>query len=120
MAVLLLCSCADSDNEVLVDACVKAGQTNNAQADDAVLNARCNCAADTARKYLDPDNYKLLVKVAVIYNENQPDDVKVHDMINGFVGAGMSLTQSAGAAMDMMFLAHKVDRECGYRTTPNT
>jgi hypothetical protein len=105
-----LSSCASRENRILTDACVKAGE--NGPASGPSLNARCGCAASAAEKYLDPEDLKLLVGVAGIYNENTPDDVKMKELVAGMIRSGITPGKAALAAVDMMFLAHKVANEC--------
>jgi hypothetical protein len=118
LALMLgLTSCASRENRILTDACVKAGQSNAMSGPS--LNSRCGCAASAAEKYLDPDDLKLLVGVAGIYNENAPDDVKAKDLIAGMVESGITPSKAAIAAVDMIFLAHKDASECVIRSPQN-
>lgn len=89
---------------------MKAGGGNSTS--DVSLSSRCECAASAAQKYLDPDDYKLLVGVAGIYSENTAADVKFQKLITGLVSLGVTPEKASIAAMDMMFLAHKVANEC--------
>ncbi|MGA9794060.1 MAG: hypothetical protein WBQ17_00865 [Rhizomicrobium sp.] len=93
---------------MLADACIKAGGGTA----DASLSSRCECAASAAEKYLDPEDYKLLVGVAGIYNENISAGTKLQELIVGIANEGVTPSKASVAAMDMMFLAHKVANEC--------
>lgn len=112
LALLAVQGCADRDTQTITDACVRAGTGAAANVDPATLKAYCKCSAVDAKKYLDKDDYKLLLGVAEIYNTDEPDDVKLHKLINGMIDAGVTPARATTAAMDMMFLAHKVKNEC--------
>jgi len=77
-----------------------------------VADKQCVCATDAAEKYLDKDNYKMLAGVATIYNSPDPDDIKIHKLIDAAVRSGMTPSKATMAAIDMMFLAHKVSTLC--------
>ena len=112
LAVLLLSSCASRENEILTDACVKAGHSASGLVDQTLLNTQCQCSALAAKRYLDPDDYKLLVSVAEIYSENTSDSEKLQKLIVGMIGSGLTASKASIAAIDMISLAHKVAGEC--------
>ena len=112
LACLLLSGCANRETAILTDACIKSGHSLGALADQALLKSQCECSALAAKKYLDSDNYKLLVGVAEIYNENTSDSVKLQKLVTGFVNSGMTTAKASIAAIDMISLAHKVAGEC--------
>jgi hypothetical protein len=108
---LSLCACAGRDEATLTDACVKAGHSSQL-GDQASLTSHCRCSAEVARKYLDPDDFRLLVSVAAIYNENVSDGVKLRRLIDGMLASGLTPAKASVAALDLLSLAHKAADEC--------
>ena len=109
LIALGLASCADRSEQTLTDACMKAGSSVSASSNNL---ARCQCAAEDAQKYLAADDYQLLVGFATIYNSNEPDDVKLHRLIDGMVQSGLTIPKASAAAADMILLSHRVAYEC--------
>lgn len=118
IASTMLTSCATSDRDILVKACVKAAHDGSTTLDEPTLDSRCSCASDMANRELDPDNYKLLVGVADIYSKNEPDDLKVSELVEGMVRTGVTIPQASAAAIDFVVVAHKIARKC-VKASPN-
>ena len=107
-----IASCADHDTQTLTDACVRGANSSIGDLGSASLTARCRCSAVAARKYLDPDDYKLLLGVATIYNTDDTNGVKLHNLVAAMIHSGIGAPRAAAAATDMLFLAHKAAQEC--------
>ena len=116
LALALFCSGCDDPAKVSVrEACIKASINQAPPMQFDVASKQCTCAADVAEKYLDKNNYRLLAGVATIYNSSDPDDIKVHRLIDAAMKSGLTSSQATIAAMDLMFLAHKVSNTCEFQ-----
>lgn len=105
-----LAGCGSSDRQTLVQACVDAGSAG--QTDASTWNTHCECAASTAEKNLDADDYHLLVRLAGIYNEQVDGDVKFKHLVAAMSDWGVGGGKAAATALDLILLSRRVEREC--------
>ena len=108
---ILCCACTDPSQTKIRNACINAASANPGVSSTSIAN-ECDCIATSAKKYLDKDDYVLLAKVSSVYMSNADDEAKLHGIANELVDSGVTPARASIAAMDFIFLAHKVDGEC--------
>lgn len=107
----VVCSaCTDPNQTAIANACTHASAANGPTT--ASISGQCECVALAAKKYLDKEDFALLARVSSIYMSNEDDETKLHAMTNELMDSGVTPTRAALAAMDFVFLAHKIDGEC--------
>jgi hypothetical protein len=107
-----LASCGQHDTEELTQACIRAVRFSHESSDVANTRANCACAAVSAKKYLDRDDYDLLVKMANVYTESAPADLKLGSVITTLSHWGVSGPRATAAAIDIAAFEGHVAREC--------
>jgi len=108
LLLLILSACADSNEAHIREVCIAANRAGNSQQ----VSDRCTCFAESAKKYLDKEDYALLAKSSEIYLSDRSDGEKVDAVTRAFLERGQDPIQAGIGALDFVMLVHKVSREC--------
>jgi hypothetical protein len=110
---LMLAGCGSSGEGRVAEACQRT--VERVGLESSQTETQCGCVGRVATQYLDPENHRLLDRIAAIYLSPEPASAKFQHLASVLHNTNPTTEHILFSALDFVSMSHKIERLCGQR-----